>query len=86
MKYPKIHKPPEKKKTEKTSLSPTSYNSMDSFKNSQVTKPKFYISKYKIDNFINKAIKQKKWVPGMGHYEHEKGKDIITKGAAKGWK
>uniref|UniRef100_A0A7S3FZ33 Uncharacterized protein n=1 Tax=Strombidium rassoulzadegani TaxID=1082188 RepID=A0A7S3FZ33_9SPIT len=85
-KYPKCYKPPEKKPLQKSSLSPTSYEPSDSFKNSQLVKPKFYISKYKYENYISAQIKQKKWVPGSGAYDTDKGKNIITKGASKGWK
>lgn len=85
-KYPRMHKPSPEKKTEKQSLSPASYQPMDSFKGSQLPKPKFYISKHSFKGFIHKEVSLKKHVPGSGAYDHEKGKNVITKGLAKGWK
>jgi len=40
------------KPTEKTSLSPASYNNLESFKKGTLPKERFYINKGKIDNFI----------------------------------
>lgn len=51
-KHVNIYKPLPLKKPEKQSLSPTSYDHLDSFKKSQDPKPRFYISKYKYENFI----------------------------------
>ena len=58
----------------------------ESFIKSQVGQPKFYISKYKYDNYITKTVNNKKWVPGCGAYDHNKGTNLITKGLSRGWK
>eukprot|EP00356_Strombidium_inclinatum_P016753 CAMPEP_0170506206 /NCGR_PEP_ID=MMETSP0208-20121228/54036_1 /TAXON_ID=197538 /ORGANISM="Strombidium inclinatum, Strain S3" /LENGTH=339 /DNA_ID=CAMNT_0010787583 /DNA_START=392 /DNA_END=1411 /DNA_ORIENTATION=+ len=75
-KYPKIYNPIPAKPVEKVNLSPTSYNFDESYKSTQLQKPKFYISKYKYENYISKAVKQKKWVPGSGAYDVDKGKSF----------
>ena len=56
----------------KVSLSPTSYNHLDSYKKSQLAAPNFYISKYKFTGFIHKESSAKKYIPGSGTYEHDK--------------
>lgn len=66
--------------------SPTSYDVDSSYKSTQVSKPKFFISKSKITMLSDKAAKDKSYVPGVGSYEFEKSYDRITKGASKGWK
>lgn len=86
LKVPNMYKPSPPKPEKKTSLSPCSYNANDSFKNGTLPKPKFYISKYKYENFMAAHIKQHKYKPGSGQYDISKGHNIITKGAAKGWK
>jgi hypothetical protein len=67
-------------------LSPCSYNPGESFKKATLPKDRFYISKSKIDNFVEKTIKNKSWVPKPGHYDQDKGWARLTKGASKGWK
>jgi hypothetical protein len=76
---------PEKEK-QKESLSPASYNNLDSFKKGTLPKERFYINKGKIDNFIVQTQKNKAWIQGPGKYDHDRGTHLITKGAAKGWK
>ena len=72
------------KPIEKTNLSPTSYKVNESF-TAMKPAPRFYISKYKYRNFINESVDRKKWVPGPGAHDHEKGSNM-TKGLSKGWK
>ncbi len=86
MKYPRIHKPVAAKPVSKTNLSPASYNADESFKSTQEKKPRFYISKYKYENYLTRTIKNRKWVPGIGSYDHDKGKNFVTKGLSRGWK
>jgi len=50
--YPPVKKKPE----EKTSLGPASYNVDTSFKNSQIGKPRFFMSNVKNKNFIESQI------------------------------
>jgi len=57
LRYAKMYKPSPPKPTEKTSLSPSSYMVNDSYKNTQLPAPRFYISKYKHSNFIAQAEK-----------------------------
>ena len=64
-----MYKPSPPKKIVKTSLSPTSYENLHSYKNTQIKKPNVYISKYKNDNFISIAVKHNKWKLGTGHYD-----------------
>lgn len=66
LRHPIIWKPVPEKPVEKSSLSPASYKPDDAYLNTQVVKPRVYISKYKYENFINTEIKSKKWVPGPG--------------------
>ncbi len=51
------------------SPSPTSYDVDKSYKETQLVKPKFFISKSKILKFSDIAIKDKKGVPPVGHYD-----------------
>ena len=81
----KIIKPIPAKKEVKSSLSPTSYQNLESFRSTQIKKPNVYISKYKNENFMQQLVKQNKWKPGSGTYDHNKGSNM-TKGLAKGWK
>lgn len=81
-----IYKASPPKPVQKQSLSPTSYEPLDSFIKSQRPSPRFYINKGRLNNFVDHAIKNKSWVPGMGKYDHNRGLHIITKGASKGWK
>ena len=85
LRFAKIYKPSPTKPQEKVNLSPTSYHMSESFIKSQLPAPKFYISKYKYTNFIEKQEKNTKWTPGSGAY-NQGIPDCITKGAAKGWK
>ena len=63
------------------------YNVELSFKNTQLTKPKFFISKEKVlKRLTDEAVKNKAWIPGAGHYNIEKAFDKSTRGAARGWK
>ena len=85
--YPRIQKPVPEKETPKTSLSPASYKPMETFLNTQVVKPKVYISKSKYENYINTDLKRNKWKPGPGaHTFNPKGEMFLTKGSARGWK
>lgn len=90
LRYPRIYKPIPVKKPEKVDLSPCRYNMDDSYKASQLPKPKFYINRLPFDRFIDKAIKSKQWCPLPGKYDQEKGKlgtnSFVTKGFSKGWK
>ena len=86
LKVPNIYKPVPPKPEKKTSLSPASYNANDSFKNGTLAKPKFYISKYKYENFMAAHIKNNGYKKGPSQYDTTKAQAIITKGAAKGWK
>jgi len=74
------------KASPRVSLSPTSYNHLDSYKKSQLPAPNFYISKYKFTGFIGKESGAKKYIPGSGTYEHDKHRAVMTKGLGKGWK
>jgi|APSaa5957512535_1039671.scaffolds.fasta_scaffold217290_1 hypothetical protein len=53
---------PEKKR-EKTNLGPTSYNVIESFRNSQSDKPTFSVAKEQKESFLNVVIKKKKGIP-----------------------
>lgn len=66
-------------------MSPTSYKVHESYTDAILPKAKFYISKYKYVNFINRDINRKQWVPAPGAYAHDKNTNM-TKGLAKGWK
>ena len=48
-------KPPAKEKDKKAKeiVGPATYNVDDAFKNSQLPSPRFYVSKYKTDNYIS---------------------------------
>lgn len=81
-----IYKAPPEKHVKKTDLSPASYDRGTSFIKSQLPKPRFYIDKGKYENFMNKTLKNKKWVPGSGSYDPDKATRYLTKGAARGWK
>ena len=84
---PIMWKPVPEKPVEKTSLSPASYKPMETFMNTQVVKPKVYISKGKYENFINQEVQRNKWKPGPGtHNFSTKGEMFLTKGSARGWK
>ena len=82
----KMCKPKPEKAIKKTSLSPCSYQNNHSFKETQVRKPNIYISKYKNENFIEKAVRLNKWKLSPGAHDHTKGYNVMTKGLAKGWK
>lgn len=79
-------KPKEASPDKKQSLSPTSYDNLDSFKKTQTRRLNGFISKYQIDNYLTKDIKLNKWKPAMNIYDVDKGKNFITKGASRGWK
>jgi len=68
-----FYKPLPAKPTKKVSLSPTSYNTLSSFKDTQIHKPKVYISKYKNENFVNETVRKNKWKLGPGTHDHTKG-------------
>lgn len=46
-------KPKKEAKKAKEIVGPATYNIEQAFKNTQLETPKFYISKYKTDNYIN---------------------------------
>ena len=79
-------KPKEKAAAKKQSLSPCSYDQLKAFNTTQTLRVSGGISKYKTDNFVNKAVKSNKWKLGPGHYDHMKCLSFVTKGASKGWK
>ena len=81
-----MRKPAPEKPVKKTSLSPCSYEALEVFKNTQVRKHKVYISKYKNENFLAMTVRLNKWKLGPGTHEVDKGKHVVTKGLAKGWK
>ena len=66
--------------------SPVSYNLDESFKLTQLIKPRFFIPKGGKISLPEEASKKKKFLPPPGHYEIEKAYNVITKGASKGWK
>lgn len=58
---------------------PTSYDADRSFKETQLVKPKFFISKAKILKFSELAVLSKKDVPAVGIYDEGKALDKISK-------
>lgn len=78
---PKPESPPKK-----NSLSPTSYEGLDSFKKTQTRRLNGFISKYQLDNYVTQHVKRNQWKPPAGIYEVDKGKNFVTKGLSKGWK
>jgi hypothetical protein len=68
------------------SPSPVTYNMDESFKSTQLLKPRFFIRKGNYLSLAEETSKKKKFVPPPGAYNHEKAYEVITKGASKGWK
>ena len=66
--------------------SPVSYEVDNSFKSTQLIKPRFFIPKGKIVSYPVEVSKRKSFIPSPGAYEIEKSYSMITKGASKGWK
>ena len=56
----------EEKKLIKTNLGPASYNVIESFRNSQDEKPRFYVSKEEKESFLNDVVKRKRALPSPG--------------------
>jgi len=84
-----MQKPPPKNQKEKPVnplVGPASYNVDDAFKQSQLRSPRFYISKFETDNYIDSKLKQAKGKPGIGQYDVTAGDNYVTKGLSKGWK
>ena len=63
-----------------------SYEEMTSFKNTQISKPRFFMSKAKVIKQNEEYAKLKSFIPGVGKYETDKSYNKITKGLAGGWK
>lgn len=85
--YPlKEEKESNSQKEKAKSPSPVAYNMDESFKATQLIKPRFFIRKGNYVSLAEEASKKKKFVPPPGAYNHEKAYDAITKGASKGWK
>lgn len=88
---PKMYAPKEDKETrageEKAkSPSPVSYNLEESFKSTQLIRPKFFIRKGNVPSYAVEASKRKSFVPAPGYYEIDKANSVMTKGASRGWK
>ena len=66
--------------------SPVSYNMDESFKMSQLIKPRFFIPKGNKVSLPEEYSKKKKFIPPPGQYEVDKAYNVITKGASRGWK
>lgn len=66
--------------------SPVSYNLDESYKMTQLIKPRFFIPKGNRVSLFEEYSKKKKFVPPTGQYEIEKAYNVITLGASKGWK
>jgi hypothetical protein len=66
--------------------SPVTYNLDESFKMSQLIKPRFFIPKGNRVSLPEEFSKKKKFVPPPGQYDIDKGYNAITKGASRGWK
>jgi hypothetical protein len=71
-----------------TKIAPSTYNALDSFKKAvEVTRT--FSLKARRDGHIEAAIKKSKQTPGAGHYgidQINKGFNITTRGASRGWK
>lgn len=79
-------KPTEQKPVKKESLSPASYEPINSFKKTQTGSLNGYIGKYKINNFVSEIVKANSWKVAPGIHDIDKSKNIVTKGLSKGWK
>lgn len=66
--------------------SPVTYNLEESFKSTQLIKPRFFIRKGNVPSYAVEASKRKSFVPPPGQYDIDKASSVITKGASKGWK
>lgn len=66
--------------------SPVSYNLEESFKSTQIIKPRFFIRKGTVPSYAVEASKRKSFVPAPGQYDIDKANSVMTKGASRGWK
>ncbi|CDW85772.1 UNKNOWN [Stylonychia lemnae] len=64
------------------SPSPVTYDAEKSHKETQLKKPKFLITKSKIVNFVDEAVKAKSIVPGVGIYNPDNAYGKISKGVS----
>jgi hypothetical protein len=70
----------------KNSVGPASYKVQESYSQTQTARPKFFMSKLPLDNFVNQQVRMNRKVPGVGSYNVENVHKIVTSGLAKGWK
>lgn len=66
--------------------SPVTYNLEESFKSTQLIKPRFFIRKGTVPSYAVEVSKKKSFVPAPGQYDIDKASLFMTKGASKGWK
>lgn len=66
--------------------SPVSYNLEESFKSTQLIKPRFFIRKGNVPSYAVEASKRKSFIPAPGQYDIDKASSVMTKGASRGWK
>ncbi len=81
-----IHPPVESKETTISRVGPATYDYEASFTNSQIAKPKFFMSNSKQPTYIAAQIKQAKQLPGVGQYNWTRAEKVMTKGFSRGWK
>lgn len=70
-------------------ISPVTYKATESYKSTQLNKPRFYSNKQKGGSLIDQAVKKSKNTPGAGTYDLkqiDKGYQMTTRGASRGWK
>lgn len=65
------------------SPSPVTYDSDKSFKETQLKKGRFFISKSKIVSLSDQVSKNKSFVPGVGNYDYDQALSKISKGLAQ---
>eukprot|EP00347_Sterkiella_histriomuscorum_P002618 403367446 len=65
------------------SPSPVTYDTDKSYKETQLQKAKFFISKSKIIKYTDEAAKQKNYVPGVGLYNPDSALNKISKGLSQ---
>ena len=63
-----------------------SYEDIESYKNTQLSKPRFFMSKAKVLKRHEEVAKSKMYIPGVGKYDTENSFNKSTKGLARGWK
>lgn len=70
-------------------VSPATYTSMDSWKQTQLKRPSFFMAKGRGGSLVDQAEKKSKQTPGAGHYDVnklDKAHKACTLGASRGWK